>query len=327
MQQTCSRCGGVLQSGANVCPYCGTPVVNSFPQQNSPYAESIYHSDTQIASPLGPGYELYPQSSQIQADAYAAQYGSPLSPSAVMAPPPMTPAAYPPQQPPARGKRSPVAFIAGGLVIVVVLAALGISSYFLISKKNSTTGSTPTPVPALYQASLTSDPGGWVCGNQTCSFSSDGYHIQAPDNKVYDSLFTKQAFNNMVLEVNGIIAQGDSQNAGIGIEFGIAQGNQVAGYGFFIYADGTYALVKWDARGNATPLIGVSSSTAIRAGLEQANHLKLVITGSHFTLYANNQQITQFSDTGYPGGYIGLAASGQGTETIFSDLKVTLPAA
>jgi len=55
--------------------------------------------------------------------------------------------------------------------------------------------------------------------------------------------------------------------------------------------------------------------------------LKLLIRGPRFIFYANNQQPTQFSGAAYTGGYIGLDASGQGTEAVFSSLTVNSPAA
>jgi hypothetical protein len=316
MQQTCSRCGGLLVPGASTCNYCGAPVSSSYPQPGTEY---------------GP----YSQGSQ-PTDPYAAQYTQPTaSPSAPSFGPPSQPSSFgpPPQQatfsPPAPArKKSPVPLIGVILAIIIVLAGLGVGGYVLFKGTGTTTTGTPTPtptpVPPLYQANLTSNPGGWDCPGNACSFRSDGYHILSPDN-TYDSLLTTQTFDKLVIQVKGIIAQGDPQNAGLAVEFHVPQNAVAAGYGFFLYDDGSYTLVKWDTNGNPTTVIANFKSPAIHSGLNQENDLKLVINGTQFTFYVNGQQVTQGSDSTYPSGYIGLAASGKNTEAIFSDLIVTSP--
>ncbi len=348
MQQTCSRCGGLLAPGANVCAYCGTPVPGAAPQQPASAYGSPYDNRQTLPAPESQ-YGPYAQT-ETAPDPYAAQYGQQVAPPP---PPPTTgapggygPTAYgppsqppqfgaptgapafgPPSQPPVR-KKSPALLIGGIVLVVVLLAGIGTGAFFLFKKNSNsgpttTTNVTPTPAP-LYQASLTSDPGGWNCSNtNTCSFRADGYHIQASQSGVYDSLLTGQTFDNAVIAVKGIIAQGDAQNAGMGVEFHVPQSNTLEGYGFFTYTDGTYSLIKWDAQGNATTLIDSVSASAIHGGLEQQNDLKVAISGSQFTFYVNNQKITQFTDATYANGYIGLAASGQGAEAIFSNLIVT----
>jgi len=353
MQQTCSRCGGLLTPGASVCAYCGTPVPSAAPQQNTPLYGAPYDNMQTFPVP-GTQYGNYAQT-ETTPDPYAAQYGQPGAPP----PPPPTgapagygqptygPSSQPPQfgapveppafsptpQAPAR-KKSPALLISAIVLAVVLLAGIGTGAFFLFKKNanggatttnsaTTTTNVTPTPAP-LYQASLTSDPGGWSCSNSnTCSFRSDGYHIQASQNSVYDSLLTGQTFDNAVVEVKGIIAQGDAKNAGMGIEFHVPQSNKLEGYGFFTYTDGSYSLIKWDAQGNATMLIDSVTSSAIHGGLQQENDLKVAISGSQFTFSVNNQKISQFTDSTYANGYVGLAASGQGAEAIFSNLVVT----
>jgi hypothetical protein len=304
---------------------------------------------TNNAAPPGTNYG-YTQTSMAE-DPYAAQYGQQVAPSPPpvaggsggygqpgFGPPPTQPAPFgappspapfgPPSQPPTQ-KKSPALLIGVIALIVVLLAGLGTGGYFLLKGGSSpTTGgtTTPTAVPALYQASLTSDPGSWDCTTaNTCAFSSDGYHIKAPQNSVYDSLLLKQTFDNLVIEVKGVIAQGDPQNAGLVVEFHVPQGNHAEGYGLFIFDDGTYSVVKWDSQGKPTPLIDTTSSSAIQGGLRQSNDVKIVINGTHYTFFANNQQIADTSDSTYANGYIGLGALGQGTESVFSNLTVTKP--
>jgi 3-keto-disaccharide hydrolase len=346
MQQTCSRCGGLLVPGASACNYCGLPVPsNTYPQQNA--APSGWQPNN--APPPGTQYG-YTQGNPTS-DPYAAQYGQaapppvatqgpsnfgpppfaqPSQPSSFGPPPtgaygssPFGSAPQPPQ------KRSPAALIGVIVLIVIVVAGLGTGGYFLLKNKNTTTNtnSTPTTVPALYQANLTSDPGSWDCTtSNNCSFHSDGYHIQDTQTGVVsDSMLFKQTFDNAVIDITGVISKGDPQNAGLAIEFRVPQDNHLEGYGFFIYDDGTFDLLKWDSQGKSTTLIDTTSSSALHGGLQQSNDLKIVMNGSHFTFYANNQQIIDTNDSVYSNGYIGLAADGQGTEVIFSNLTVTKP--
>lgn len=352
MQQTCSRCGGLLVPGASVCNYCGFPVSsNTYPQQggappgwqtnNAPPSTQYGYTQTsqapdpyaqqysQVApppmpgGPAGYGQAPYGQPSQ------PAPYGSP--PSAPYGPPPQPSPFGPAPQPPQ--KKSPALLIGVIVLIVIVLAGLGTGGFLLLKNKNNastppTANATPTPtaIPALYQASLTSDPGSWDCTTSgTCTFGNDGYHIKALKNQVYDSILLKQTFDNMVIDVKATVAQGDPKNAGLVVEFRVPQSNRAEGYGFFIYDDGTYSVVKWDSQGTASALIDSLSASAIHGGLQQQNDVKIVVNSSHFTFFVNNQQINDISDSAYTVGYIGLAAAGTNTEAVFSNLLITKP--
>jgi hypothetical protein len=349
MQQTCSRCGGLLVPGATVCNYCGQPVPsNAYPQQSA--TPPGWQSSS--APPPGTQYGGYTQTSMGN-DPYAAQYGPVAAPPAMggsggygqpsqpspFGPPPASTFGPPPASsfgPPPSQKRSPVLLISVIVLIALVLGGLGVGAFALLGKNKNTTvnptstaGVTPTSVSALYQASLTSDPGSWDCTTaDACAFSGDGYHIKGvKQGFISDSLLVKQTFDNAVIEVKGTILQGDPQNAGLGIEFRVPQNNKSEGYGFFVYDDGTYDVIKWDSDGKASNLIDTTSSGAIPTGLNHLNDLKIVINGSQLTFFDNGKQITAINDSSYPSGYIGLAASGVDTEAVFANLLVTKPAA
>ncbi|HEU5199275.1 MAG TPA: family 16 glycoside hydrolase [Ktedonobacterales bacterium] len=329
MQRTCSRCGGLLAPGATACSYCGQPVADAYAQQN-------YPAPTQ--------YGAYPPTAATS-DPYAAQYGTqaapPPLPTAVSGPPygqpaygaPAQPSPFgpgsqppsfqmPPQPPP---KKSSAPLIGVILAIIVVLAGLGVGGYFLFAKGSPgpVVNATPTVGP-LYQANLTSDPGGWAC-NSTCSFRADGYHIESPDNSVYPSYMTRQVIDNAVLEVKGIIAKGDPNNAEIDVIFRLQQSATLAGYLFRIFPDGTYGVSRSAPSGDFTTLLDTTPATSLKKGLNQENTFKVVFTGSQFTLYINGEQVNQITDTNYTKGYIGLGAGGKNTEGIFSNLTVTKP--
>ncbi len=232
-------------------------------------------------------------------------------------------------EPEAPPKRSPALLVTLIALVVVVLAGLGAGAYFLLLQKSAsaTTNVAPTPtlINGLYQAGLTSNPGDWTCTpSNACSFQNDGYHIKAAQkDSLSESLLLKHTFGDMAIEVKGIIAKGGARDAGLAVEFRIPQGAMAAGYGFIIYDDGTYDVLKWDAKGNYSPLIDTTAASAIHHSLKQANDLKVAINGAHFTFYINGQQIIDTTDSAYTTGYIGLAAAGPGTEAIFSQLAIT----
>ncbi len=342
MQQTCSRCGGLLVPGASVCNYCGLPVPASiYPQAgsvppgwqaNSTPPPSTQYGYTQTVSGADPYAAQYSQSAPPAAAPGGSggygppPFGQPSQPSPFGPPPAPSPFGPPPQQ-----KKSSGLLIGVIALIVVVVAGLGTGGYFLLrgnNNNNPQANVTPTPTVApLYQASLTSDPGSWDCGTSgTCAFSSDGYHLKATkEGFIEDSILLKQPFDDVVIEVKGIIAQGDPQDAGVGIEFHVPPDNKAAGYGFFVYIDGTYDVLKWDSEGNASNLIRTTPSSAIHAGPQQPNDLKIVIENGHFTFYDNGQKLIDTGDSAYSSGYIGLAAATVDTEAIFSNLIITKP--
>jgi hypothetical protein len=327
MQQTCRACNNFLSPGATVCSFCGTPVSSApYGQQNFP--------------PPGTQYNTYTQPTSTASDPYAAQYSQPAPPAPpvpAFGPPPAASFGPPSQpQPPffpqqTRQGRSTGAIIGIILAVVIVLGGLGTGAFFLLRKGGA--ANTPTPTAAvspttssgLYQSDLTQQTNDWDCGDATCTFNPDGYHITAPDDFVYTSFLTKHTFTDTVIQVNGIINQGDPQNAGLAIVFRTPPDNTQAGYAFLLYDDGIYALVRWNDQGKATDIIQEQSSSSIHKGLQQQNTFKIIISGSEFTIFANDQQIAQAADSTYTQGYIGLGATGKGTQAIFSDLLITKP--
>lgn len=338
--------GNAGASNAYPPPYTQYATQGTYSTQAAPSAPqpSVYNQPAYGApsQPYGSapqsGYDAPPQSygGSAPQPVYSAPpqpYSAASQPAFGASPQPFGSVSQPPiipSQPPAQ-RRSSGALIGVILAIIVVLAGLGIGGYFLFLKQGgstTTTSGTPTPIPPLYQANLTKDPGNWDCSDAKCSFRADGYHIQALDNYVYTAYLTK-VFADTTIEVKAIMTQGvvtsGTNTSAMGIAFRVPQSNKLSGYGFLVYADGTYDLVKWDDKGNSSHLVDLSESTAIHKGLNQENDLKLVIQGTSFMLFINGQQLTQTTDSTYTSGYIGLNASTKGTEVIYSNLLVTKP--
>lgn len=225
---------------------------------------------------------------------------------------------------PAARKKSPTILIASILVAVIVLGALAVSGYvFLVNHKTGSTNS------VLYLSTLTRDTGEWNCAHAVCAFQPDGYHVKFKEAGINETfLSTSRSFTNTVIEVTGIIVQGNPNDAGLSVAFRVPQTSLYAGYIFRVYVDGTYGLERTDSNGNYVSLIsGETLSNVIHKGLNQPNDLKVVVNGSQFTLYVNGQQIDQASDSTYTSGYIALGeVTSQGetpTEAVFSDMTVT----
>jgi hypothetical protein len=221
-------------------------------------------------------------------------------------------------------KRSPrrLALLAG-LAIIVIAALVG--GGFLLRAHPGVALLQPTPSapPPLYASSLTHNQQGWQCQHGAfCAFRADGLHVQAPTDHLYFSELYGQDFSAQVIEVQARLDDGDPDFVGVAIAFRSAG---IDGYGFLLFANGTYQLVRWDMQGNATELIPITASAAIHTGLGKTNDLKIIAQGAEITLIVNGQQLQQVSDPTYTSGNIALGAARFAAEAVFSHLTITRP--
>jgi Zn-dependent metalloprotease len=82
------------------------------------------------------------------------------------------------------------------------------------------------------------------------------------------------------------------------------------GYGFWIGANGYYALFKYIG-GSTSTLISWNTSSAINTGLGAWNVLKVVALGSKISIYANGTLLNTVTDSSYLSGYVGAGAFDQ----------------
>jgi hypothetical protein len=177
--------------------------------------------------------------------------------------------------------------------------------------------------PPLYADHLTRDQAAWQCeAGATCQFEHDGLHILAPTDHLYFSELGGQQFGEQVIEVKGKLDDGDPQFVGLAIAF---RSVGIEGYGFLVFANGTYELVKWDTQGFASTLVPLTPSSAIHTGLNQINAFKVIARAATITLVVNGQQLQQISDSTYSKGNIALGAARFAADAVFSDLTVTSP--
>ncbi|HLW01436.1 MAG TPA: hypothetical protein VKT82_22460 [Ktedonobacterales bacterium] len=226
--------------------------------------------------------------------------------------------------PPPPHKKSPRRLALLAALVVVVIVALAGGGFLLRARPH--TGqpqSAASAPPALYANSLTTDQPDWQCeAGATCAFRADGLHIDAPTDHLYFSELYGQDFGAQVIDVQARLDDGDPDFVGVAIAF---RSVGIDGYGFLLFANGTYQLVRWDAQGNATNLIPLTPSAAIHTGLGRTNELKIIAQGASITLIVNGQQLQQISDSTYTTGNIALGAARFAAEAVFSHLTITKP--
>ena len=203
-----------------------------------------------------------------------------------------------------------------GLLVLVVLGA----GVFWFVAHQAHPGVSRAP---LYINSLTTDQHAWHCDpGATCQFEPTGLHILAPTDHLYFSILSGQRFEDQVINVQGELDQGDPQLVGLSIAFRSVGLN---GYGWLVFANGTYELLKWDDQGTASPLLPLTHSPAIHPGLNQINQLTIIAAHNQITLMSNGQRLTQITDGTYGSGTIALGAARTSADAVFTHLSVTRP--
>jgi outer membrane protein assembly factor BamE (lipoprotein component of BamABCDE complex) len=85
------------------------------------------------------------------------------------------------------------------------------------------------------------------------------------------------------------------------------------GYIFEFSCDGRFRLYEWDGE-NYSELQGWKSNSAILTGPSKENRLGLMVAGDQATLYANDQQLGEYTLEDYPQGRFGLVIGSSETD-------------
>jgi len=212
----------------------------------------------------------------------------------------------------------------GVYVIPLVLGILLIGGCVPVPRQVSVPLHPTAPLQAvLYADPLTTDRGAWQCGPlASCLYEKNGLHILAPTDHLYFSLLSDHVFGEAVIDVQAALDNGDPAFVGVAIAF---RSSGLDGYGFLVYANGMYELVKWDAKGTATILIPLTASTSILTGLNHRNDLKVIARGAEITLFSNGQPLNLITDSTFASGQIALGAARFAADAVFSHLVVTSP--
>lgn len=111
---------------------------------------------------------------------------------------------------------------------------------------------------------------------------------------------------------------GYDQDAGWGIEFGMAEDGSV--YRFLVYSSGRICL---DRLGRDYPEFIHCTSKDPRANTGKAiNSISAIAIGHKISIRLNNVEVISYSDERYNGGRIGLATAGAGTEVKFHRINI-----
>jgi len=166
----------------------------------------------------------------------------------------------------------------------------------------------------------------WGGANDNVALKNGAMTVSPSLGANYIVLNQGNLFTDMTACVDVAIVQGGPQMVHTfgGIAFWAADINNL--YNFVLGPSGTYSIARY-VDGRIINIAGFTGDPAIKAGLNQVNHLRVVTRGNQATLFVNDKQIAVIS--GQPpqgGGEIGfMALSGPATRDVyaFSHLKIT----
>ncbi|HEY7781415.1 MAG TPA: hypothetical protein VIC85_14500 [Ktedonobacterales bacterium] len=253
---------------------------------------------------------------------YAYPYATPpmwgAPPTAWPAPPPGS------VVPPVRRHRVGLIVSLVTAAVLLTCTAVGIG-VFLLRSFNPSAANQPVPGPALtavatpsptvlFQDPLTTNTNGWAVETSHCEFTHGGYFINgricyAPAGDIQDGSVSVQ-----VRQLSGPITW----------TMGIAFRRQSVGnyYAFGIYGNGQWVFYK-AVNDNLTVLKPFTPSSAIHAGLNVTNRLRVVFSGTHFVFFVNDVQVGQFDDPTFTSrGLVGLEAS-EHIQAVFNTFEIT----
>lgn len=157
--------------------------------------------------------------------------------------------------------------------------------------------------PLVSDSLANNNSGFWYVFNKPyggCTFSNGAYHIRASAYNYGFYCSSTVEYADFAFQVQMSILQGASG----GIRFHALDQDT---YLFAIEKNGNYVLDVIQ-NGTVTSTLALNRSSAIRAGLNQANLLTVIMRGSNIYLYANKQFLTMVSDSTLTEGYFSLYA-------------------
>ncbi len=147
--------------------------------------------------------------------------------------------------------------------------------------------------------------------------------IVAPNTLQYASL-PQKIFGDFALEVDATQRAGPAESS-YGILFRMQDDQQF--YRFDVTGNGLYIIERHESDGTWTRLVpDWMPSSALNQGLNVVNRLKVLATGPTMTFYANDELLTQVTDTTLIDGFIGLDAGtfgGGNLQVSFDNLRIT----
>lgn len=154
------------------------------------------------------------------------------------------------------------------------------------------------------------ETGNWVIEGDNAgqtAVSDEQLVIELSDNNIMQfTTLPDVTFDNFILEVDGRLLQGD-----LGSSYGVLFRMQdtTRFYRFEITGDGMFMVERRDGESGWTRFVDRwTEAPAINQGLNSTNRLKVEALGQTITLYVNDIQVHQFTDSAYSSGTIALDA-------------------
>lgn len=356
----CTNCQAPLLSTGDICPFCGTPIPfrgEDMPPAISPITES---SEDTPYTEFGPLVETVSLSrgrsisSEIVPFAPAPQIISQTQPQLPYQPQPFLPSSPPfPIPTPAQKSQSNQRFgiwlsTFATLLILFILSGAGLIYYtavahpaelnvhatavaqnfltvqardnspqYIYMQATSKIPSVSDPLSNQHSGQPNLLPDDAALG---CSFQAGAYHVLVQQQYRSNDCDGSTSFTNFALQIQMTIIQG---RAG-GILFRM-KNTFYKSYVFNIDRSGYYSTGSLNGSITNSKIFSDMFDSSIRRGLNQTNLLTVIALGNTFYLYINRQFITQFSDSTFQAGQIGLLATSYQYPTAdvaFSNLQI-----
>ncbi len=155
----------------------------------------------------------------------------------------------------------------------------------------------------------------------SCQFAGGAYHAGETSTNFFETCNASPTFTNFAYQVQMQIIKGDDG----GVAFRVNNTNSTFyGYVFAVGQAGSYQIFVCPPNTSSCNSLSSGSSSAINQGLNQGNLLTVIVRGSTFTVYVNQQEVDSVTDSTFSHGHIGLIADdiSNSTEVVYSNAKV-----
>ena len=177
----------------------------------------------------------------------------------------------------------------------------------------------------LYSDDFSSSKSGWytsTSGDFLAIYKNGRYHLTQVSANVWGRAFSPDRlnFSDFILEIEATKEAGPDDNA-LGVM--VREINSSDYYAFLLSSDGYYQIAKLENNSWAY-VSDWAKSSAIKTG-NATNLVKVVCNGDKLSFYANDVKLTDYNDSSFAYGHIGLytGTQSEGNVTIgFDNLKV-----
>lgn len=160
--------------------------------------------------------------------------------------------------------------------------------------------------------------------NTSCTFSAGSYHtFEATAQHFHLCVANTPTYGNFTFEVQMAIKSGGTTAQG-GILFR-ADTNNDRFYVLFLDTQGNYELdIQANQSGTNTRTLRSGQVSGYATGFSQVHTIGVVAKASQITIYIDQKQVTQVTDTTYTNGQIGVISSygSSSTEVVYNNAKV-----